>query len=179
MSSPNDPFMKAVEGVQRVARPTPSGVGAPRLCAFRQRRDLDVRRCAVVSAAPEPKVKNERRRGVATRAPRPKAVVRGGETQDQPRGHRGQRPWSPCALHILGMTLHVDGLRWHDPDHAARSAPVVGAPSRSECYGVVALAHAIARVPRSWGGTRRRRVGIPGTRALARVAAHCTPSTAF
>ena len=33
--------MKAVEGVQRVARPTPSGVGAPRLCAFRQRRDLD------------------------------------------------------------------------------------------------------------------------------------------
>ena len=57
------------------------------------------------------------------------------------------------------MTLQVEGLRWHDPDHASRGAPVVGAPSRSECYGVVAP-------PRSWGrGTRN--------------AAHCTPSTAF
>ena len=71
------------------------------------------------------------------------------------------------------MTLQVEGLRWHDPDHASRGAPVVGAPSRSECYGVVAPTHAIARVPRIWGR------GIPGTRALARVAAHCTPSTAF
>ena len=43
------------------------------------------------------------------------------------------------------MTLHIEGLRWHDP------ISVVGAPSRSECYGVVALTHAIARVPRSWG----------------------------
>ena len=65
------------------------------------------------------------------------------------------------------MTLHVDGLRWHDP------ISVVGAPSRSERYGVVAPTRAIARVPRSWGR------GIPGTRAIARVAAHCTPSTAF
>ena len=71
-----------------------------------------------------------------------------------------------------GMTLHAEGLRWHDPDHAARGAPVVGALSRSECYGVVVPTHAIARVRRIWGGTRRRRVGIPGTRALARVAAH-------
>ena len=51
------------------------------------------------------------------------------------------------------MTLHVEGLRWHDP------ISVVGAPSRSECYGVVAP-------PRSWGR------GI-------RNAAHCTPSIAF
>ena len=36
------------------------------------------------------------------------------------------------------MTLQVEGLRWHDP------ISVVGAPSRSECYGVVAP-------PRSWG----------------------------
>ena len=64
------------------------------------------------------------------------------------------------------MTLHVEGLRWHDPDHAARGAPVVGAPSRSECYGLVAS-------PWIWGR------GIPGTRALARVAAHYTPSTVF
>ena len=58
------------------------------------------------------------------------------------------------------MTLHVEGLRWHDP------ISVVGAPSRSECYGVVAP-------PRNWGR------GIRGTRASARHAAHCTPSTAF
>ena len=78
---------------------------------------------------------------------------------------------------MYDMTLLVEGLQWHGLDHAARGAPVVGAPSRSECYGVVALTHAIARVPRIWGGTRHRRVGIPGARALARVAAHCTPST--
>ena len=58
------------------------------------------------------------------------------------------------------MTLQVDGLRWHDP------ISVVGAPSRSERYGVVALTHAIARVPRSWDR------GI-------RNATHCTPSTGF
>ena len=39
---------------------------------------------------------------------------------------------------MWGMILHVEGLRWHDP------ISVVGAPSRSECYGVVAP-------PRSWG----------------------------
>ena len=39
------------------------------------------------------------------------------------------------------MTLQVEGLRWHDPDHASCGAPVVGAPSRSECYGVVAPTH--------------------------------------
>ena len=61
---------------------------------------------------------------------------------------------------MRGMTLQVEGLRWLDP------ISVVGAPSRSECYGVVAPTHAIARVPRSWGR------GI-------RNAAHCTPSTAF
>ena len=71
------------------------------------------------------------------------------------------------------MTLQVEGLRWHDPDHAYARCPVVGVPSRSECYGVVAPTHAVARVPRIWGR------GIPGTRALERVAAHCTPSTAF
>ena len=65
-----------------------------------------------------------------------------------------------------GMTLHVEGLRWHDPDHASRGAPVVGAPSHSYGNGVVAP-------PRSSGR------GIPGTRALARVAAHCTSSAAF
>ncbi len=68
------------------------------------------------------------------------------------------------------MTLHVEGLRWHDPDHANARCP---APSRSECYGVVAPDPRFARVPRSWGR------GIRGTRALARQAAHCTPSTAF
>ena len=54
---------------------------------------------------------------------------------------------------MKGMTLQVEGLRWHDP------ISVVGAPSRSECYGVVAP-------PRIWGR------GI-------RNAAHCTPPTAF
>ncbi len=72
-----------------------------------------------------------------------------------------------------GMTLQVEGLRWHDPDHASRGAPVVGAPSHSYGYGIVAPTHAFARVPRVWDR------GIPGTRALARVAARCTPSTAF
>ena len=42
------------------------------------------------------------------------------------------------------MTLHVEGLRWHDPDHATRGAPVVGVPSHSYGYGVVAP-------PRVWG----------------------------
>ena len=51
------------------------------------------------------------------------------------------------------MILHVEGLRWHDP------ISVVGAPSHSYGYGVVAP-------PGSWGR------GI-------RNAAHCTPSTAF
>ena len=100
-----------------------------RLCAFRQ----------------------DRRRGVAERAPRPKAVVRGGETQDQPHNRH-----VPAAVNY--MTSHVEGLRWHDP------ISVVGAPSHSYGYGVVAPTHAIARVPRIWGS------GIPGTRALARVA---------
>ena len=45
---------------------------------------------------------------------------------------------------IWGMTVHVEGLRWHDPDHAYARCPVVEAPSRSECYGVVAPS-------RSWG----------------------------
>ena len=47
------------------------------------------------------------------------------------------------------MTLQVEGLRWQGPDHA------------------------VARVPRSWDR------GTPGTREIARVAAHCTHSTAF
>ncbi len=71
---------------------------------------------------------------------------RGGETQDQP--HNRHVPTT-----MWGMILHVEGLGWHDP------ISVVGAPSRSECYGVVAP-------PRIWGR------GIPN-------AAHCTPSTAF
>ena len=82
----------------------------------------------------------------------------------------GKGGGSPKTMN--GMTLQVEGLRWHDPGHASRGAPVVGAPNHSYGYGVVALTHAIARVPRSWGGTRRRRVGI-------RNATHCTPSTAF
>jgi hypothetical protein len=41
------------------------------------------------------------------------------------------------------MTLHVEGLRWHDPDHAARGALVAGVPSHSYGYGVVVP-------PRSW-----------------------------
>ena len=39
---------------------------------------------------------------------------------------------------MKGMTLHVEGLRWHDP------ISVVGAPSCSYGYGVVAP-------PRVWG----------------------------
>ena len=42
------------------------------------------------------------------------------------------------------MNLHAGGLRWHGPDHASRGAPVVGTPSRSYGYGVVAP-------PRIWG----------------------------
>ena len=78
--------------------PRLSGVCAPRLCAFRQRRDLDVRRFTVVSAAPEPKAKNERRRGVAERAPRLKAVV-------ARRRDAGSTAQPPCAQHYLGHDL--------------------------------------------------------------------------
>ncbi len=69
-------------------------------------------------------------------------------------------------------TLQVCGLRWHGPDPrpSGAGAPVVGAPSRSDGYGVVAPRPTpSARVP-LWGR------GIPGTRALARVAARCTSS---
>ena len=71
------------------------------------------------------------------------------------------------------MTLRVEGLRWHDPDHASRGAPVVGAPSHSYGHGVVAPTHAVARVRRIWDP------GIPGTRVVARVAARCTALAAF
>jgi hypothetical protein len=54
---------------------------------------------------------------------------------------------------MWGMSERVEGLGWHDP------ISFVGAPSRSECYGVVAP-------PRSWGR------GTPNV-------AHCTPSTAL
>jgi len=101
-----------------------------RLCAFRQ--GTTTRRSKAGTAA--------------------KPWSRGGETPDQP--HNRHVP-----TNRKGMTLQVEGLRWHDPDHAYARCPVVGAPSRSECYGVVAP-------PRSWGR------GI-------RNAAHCTPSTAF
>ena len=73
---------------------------------------------------------------------------------------------APVPTIMNDMTLHVEGLRWHGPDHASRGAPVVGAPSHSYGYGVVAPTDAVARKPRSWDR------GIPGTRAMARVAAH-------
>ena len=62
-------------------------------------------------------------------------------------------PQHPCAQHYVDMILRLSGLRWHGPDS------VVGAPSRSEGYGVVAP-------PRIWSR------GI-------RNAARCTSSTAF
>ena len=67
-----------------------------RLRAFRQRRGLDVRRSTVVSAAPEPKAKNERR-GVVV------PLRRRGETQDQPRNRH-------VPTNMNDMTLHVEGL---------------------------------------------------------------------
>ena len=70
-------------------------------------------------------------------------------------------PQHPCALHDGDMISPGRGLRWHGPTHAlrARVPPVVGAPSRSEGYGVVAP-------PRIWSR------GIPN-------AARCTSSAAF
>ncbi len=38
------------------------------------------------------------------------------------------------------MTGHVDGLRRHGPDRAARGARLVGAPTHSYAYGVGAIA---------------------------------------
>ena len=72
----------------------------------------------------------ERRGGVVP-------LRRRGETQDQP--HNRHVPKT-----MNDMTLHVERLRWHGPDHASRGAPVVGVPSHSYGYGVVAP-------PRSWG----------------------------
>ena len=70
-------------------------------------------------------------------------------------------PQHPGAHHHGGLIRRVRGLRWHGPTHAlrARVPPVVGAPSRSEGYGVLAP-------PRIWSR------GI-------RNAARCTSSTAF
>jgi hypothetical protein len=91
-------------------------------------------------------------------------------------------PRHPCARTRGGYTtLSVVSCRRHGPDPrlAARVPPVVGArPTPS------------ARVPRSYGyafGASRPGLrpgalwgrGIPGTRAIARVAARCTSSTAF
>jgi len=69
----------------------------------------------------------ERRRGVAPRAPRPKAVVRGGETQYglATSFRPTKQGWRPVGAR-LGR---------HGADHASRGAPVVGPPSRSYCYG--------------------------------------------
>ncbi len=101
-----------------------SGSRTGRLCAFRQGRGHGVRRRAMVSAAPEPKAKNERRRGVA-------ALRRGRETQDQPHNR-------PVPTTMSDVSLRVGGLGWHGP------ISVVGAPNRSYGYGVVAP-------PRIWG----------------------------
>jgi hypothetical protein len=79
-------------------------------------------------------------------------VRRGGETQDQPRNRH-------VPTNMRDMTIQIEGLGWHDPDHAPRGAPVVGSASHSYGYGVVFP-------PRIWGR------GIPGTPPLARVAAH-------
>ena len=70
-------------------------------------------------------------------------------------------PQHPCAQHHGGLIGRVRGLRWHGPDPrpTGAGAPVVGAPSRSEGYGVLAP-------PRIWSR------GI-------RNAAHCTSSIAF
>ncbi len=81
-------------------------------------------------------------------------------------------PQPPCAHTKWDMILQVDGLRWHGPTHAfGADAPVVGSPSRSDGYGVVApRPMPSARVP-LWSR------GSPGTRARARVAARCTSTT--
>ena len=63
-----------------------------------------------------------------------------------------------------GMSLQVEGLRWHGPDHVSRGASVVGAPSRSECYGVVALTHAMRGYPGSEAVASRVPVLLHGWR---------------
>ena len=68
---------------------------------------------------------DKERRGVVVLLRRP------GETQDQPRNRHVPHT-------MVDMNLHVGGLRWHGP------ISVVGAPSRSYGYGVVAP-------PRIWG----------------------------
>ena len=66
---------------------------------------------------------------------------------DQPRNR-------PAPNTMNDIILQSCGLRWHGPDpRSAWVPPVVGAPSRSEGYGVLAP-------PRIWRGTRRRWVGI-------------------
>ena len=50
----------------------------------------------LVSAAPEPKAKNERRRGVAERHRGQRPWSRGGETQDQPRGTAAEAVVALC-----------------------------------------------------------------------------------
>ena len=64
----------------------------------------------------------------------------------------------PAPATVLDVILPGSGLGWHGP------ISVVGAPSRSDGYAVVAP-------PRIWSR------GIPGTRAEARVAARCTSTT--
>ena len=84
-------------------------------------------------------------------------------------------PQHPCAQHHGGLIGRVRGLRWYGPDPrpTGAGAPVAGAPSRSEGYGVVAPRPTPTARVSLWSR------GIPGTRANARVAAHCTSSTAF
>ena len=112
-----------------------------------------------VSAAPEPKAKNERLRGVSRAGTAAKGRGREEERRRVNRtGTAAEGRGRPVPTNRNDMTLHVEGLRRHGPGHAARRAPVVGAPNQSYGYGVVAPTHVIARVPRVWGR------GIPGTR---------------
>ena len=86
-----------------------------------------------------------------------------------------RNPPAPDSMNdIIGQGC---GLRWHGPTHAfGAGAPLVGAPKTTafgggarDGYGVVAPRRTV-RAGALWGR------GIPGTRALARVAAHCTPA---
>ena len=86
------------------------------------------------------------RRGTTTRRSRAGTAAKGRgreeeKTQDQPHNR-------PVPTNMKGMTVHVEGLWWHDP------ISVVGALSRSECYGVVAP-------PRSWGSGIRNAAHPP------------------
>ena len=114
-----------------------------RLRAFGQRRGLDVRRCTVVSAAPEPKAKNERRGG---RNP-----------STATRRDAGSTAQPPCAQHHGRYELTRWWVAVARAPTTLRAVPAMAMPSSLRptlSLGYAGSGAVASRVPVPWRGWR-------------------------